>query len=349
MKAIIHIGMSKTGSSSIQQTFARVTNRQFTENPPNILYPGGGGNHSFLTALLFMKDPLRNPGFKARGLTADDIEVMKKEKKAELISQMKASNAETFVMSSELLSSFTAGRVKKMKMFMDRHFEDTQILAYVRPPVGYMTSVFQQRLKGNLTDLELVWPKYRKCFESMDEVFGKENVHLKVFDRKTLYKGDVVADCAKFIGFELEPDQIINKNESLSLEATALLYIQRKYGGGFKAGSPEAVSENYKFTDFLRTIKGEKLRFSDKLLKPILDENREDLDWIEERLGMSILDSIPEEGRLISEEDDLVKIAWETTDSFYDEFEDIKRFNRNRNMKSLVKYVEILYRSSLET
>ena len=338
MKAIIHVGMSKTGTSSIQQTFAAITNEQLTKNPTNILYPSGDSNHSFLTALLFMKNPLRNPGFKALGLTSDDIEVLKKDRRAELIAQIRASDAETFFMSSELLSSFTAGRMRKMKVFLDRHFEDAQILAYVRPPVGYMTSAFQQRLKGNLTNLELVWPKYRKRFEVMDKVFGKENVNLKIFDRNTLYKGDVVADCAKFIGFELEPDQIINKNESLSLEATALLYIHRKYGTGFKAGSYEAIANNEKFTHFLRTIKGEKLRFSDKLLKPILDENREDLDWIEERLGMSILDSIPEAGRLISEEGDLFKIAWEAMDSLY---------NKNRDMKSLVRQVEMLEKSSI--
>ena len=69
-----------------------------------------------------------------------------------------------------------------------------RVVAYVKRPISFMQSAFQQRIKTNLRRLDVasgLWPKYRDRLEKMDEIFGRENVDLHVFDSSTLIKGDV--------------------------------------------------------------------------------------------------------------------------------------------------------------
>ena len=342
MKAIIHAGMSKTGTSSIQRSFSQL-------NHPDICYPGGGP-HTSLTALLFMADPTRYPGFRAQGLDAAQLQELKVERKKQLLKNIRKSKkrgAKTFILSSEHISSFAKVRMLKLKKFIERRFDEYEVIAYVRPPMGYMTSVFQQRLKGNLTDIELVWPKYRRRLEVMDEVFGRDKVTLKVFKKDALHNEDVVMDFAKFVGIEIEDEQIIRWNESLSLDATALLYIQRKYGRGFVQGSKGAVSNNYKYTDYLRTLGGEKLRFSNKLLLPILEEYQEDLNWIEKRLGQRILDNVQQTGTVIETEDDLIEAAWAASEKLVESQPWVRKRKPTDTLEDLIFNAEFIRKKAI--
>jgi len=314
MKAIIHVGMSKTGTSSIQRTFVNY-------NHPDIFYPNvaekrydlpSNGNHSNLTVLLFNKHPEAHPGFKARGITSDQVQALKRDVQRELIHTIRDSSAKTFILSSEHISSMPYGICGKVKNFAERYFDDYEIIAYIRPPISYMTSVFQQRLKGNLRDLELTWPNYRMQIEKLDKIFGEDKVTLRKFDRKTLHDGDVVADFAEFVGIDIPKANIIHHNQSLSLEATALLFVQRKYGQGFEQGSNLAANRNFLFIDLLRTLGKKKLQFKSHLFASLIEENNDDLKWIEDRLGVPILDDAPKPGIKIGSEDELLEVAWKS-------------------------------------
>ena len=52
------------------------------------------------------------------------------------------------------------------------------VIAYVRPPVSFMASAFQQavRVEGRTDRRSRFWPGYRERFEKLDTVFGRENV-----------------------------------------------------------------------------------------------------------------------------------------------------------------------------
>ena len=342
MKAIIHAGMSKTGTSSIQQTFARL-------NHPDIFYPEGG-NHSSLTALLFMKDPMKFAGFRSRGLTSKELMELREERKRYLLKNIRKrrrKHATHFVLSSEHISSLAQGKMVKLRKFIERRFDEYEVVVYVRPPMGYMTSAFQQRLKGNLTDIELVWPKYRRRLEVMDKVFGQERVTFKLFKRDALYKGDVVADFAKFIGFEIDEDKIINRNESLSLDATALLYVQRKYAHGFVQGTDKAVRENFRYTDFLRTLTGEKLKFSNELLIPLVEEYQEDLNWMESRIGQRILDNVKQEGVLIEKEEDMIEAAWSASERLVEVLPGVRKRKPTDTLENLVLNVKFIRKKAI--
>ena len=153
-----------------------------------------------------------------------------------------------------------------------------------------MASVFQQRVKGGKAgsgkfNPKGYWPRYRQCFEPLDQVFGRENVTFRKFDRKTLKNGSVVDDLAGFVGIPVPHNSSQLENESLSLEALALLFVQRKFGRGRATGFRSAQVQNNKVLDILAGIGKEKIQFAPELVLPIVAANEADLEWMERRLS----------------------------------------------------------------
>jgi len=97
-----------------------------------------------------------------------------------------------------------------------------------------MQSMFQEGVRNGraVFNPRLLWPRYRHRIGRLDRIFGRENVTLRKFDPKTLKNGSVVDDLAEFAGIALPPGSAGNTNKSLSLEALALLFVQRKFGRG---------------------------------------------------------------------------------------------------------------------
>jgi len=108
----------------------------------------------------------------------------------------------------------------------------------------------------------------------------------------------------------LPPGPARNENESLSLEALALLFVQRKFGQGIAIGFPGAPGNNAALRKCLAAIGKEKVRFASELLLPTIEANKADLEWMERRLSEPLLD-IPKNsnGPLLRSEQDLLSVA----------------------------------------
>ena len=192
------------------------------------------------------------------------------------------------------------------------------MIAYVRQPISYMESAFQQAVKGRgerRIGGSRFWPRYRERFEKLDTVFGRENVLLKLFRPDVLLDGDVVLDFAHELGLTVSPEQVVRANEGLSLEAVALLFAQRTWGEGFVRGFRGAPGMNAAFAATLGRIGSSRLAFSAELVAPWVAGNRGDVEWIEERLGCAVLDTPQTSGRLVTSEGDLLDIAIENADA----------------------------------
>lgn len=301
---IIHIGMHKTGSSSIQRTLYKYLNdKRFT------YVDLGSANHSSYISSLFEKDIRKrdnrvNPGSNKKQLNASI--------KKRLIDNFTTLDDKVMIISGESIRKLSKKELIEFRNFLQRYFQHIQIVAYIRPPKGYMESAFQQIVKGGADhfNIEKIYPRYRK-FESFDEVFGRKNVELWKFDPKTFPAGDVVLDFCKRLDIQMNPEDVIKVNESVSKEVLSLLYIYSKYGTGYEIGS-NVVRNNYRIINKLSVIKGGKLRFSSSLIKPILEKNREEIEWMEKRLGESLAENTDASPEDIKSEEDLLAIDTET-------------------------------------
>jgi len=321
MKIVIHIGMHKTGSSSIQQTFARFQH-------PGLEYINWnrGGNHSALYVLLFEDiEKLRDYHiFKARGPAfVRTLPEMREKWRAQVSEQLAQAGDRTIIFSAEAISlAQFANAGQRLHDFCAVYSNDISVLGYVRPPGGFIARGFQQYLKGGTIARVFdggASPHYRERFEWIDQVFGRSTVTLKEFAPRRLQGGDVVKDFSEEVGVApLSEDQIIRTNESLSLEAVAVLYVQRRLGQGFVLGFNRANAANKAFTSSLAKIGSGKFSLSSKMLAPILEKERDDIAWMEARLGHPFSDSGKDNKDAIDSLDDLVDIALGQFDAVQD-------------------------------
>ncbi len=312
MKIIIHAGMHKTGSSSIQDHF-------FSTPYPGLRYARWSeANHCGLFVLLFHEQEKLASywGFSNRGTDfCARLPQMRQDWRAKLeedLTLAKANN-ETLIISAEDISGpLFHEAVSRMAEFFHQWTDDITVLAYVRRPLSYALSAFQQLVKnGGIKALEAekLWPFYKARFEILDTSFGRDNVILKPYDRDLLTGGDVVLDFAALVGAKVTTPPKSESNISLSAEATALLFTQRQLGAGFVSGFDNAYAANAAMISSLRSIGSSKLDFSDSLWGPVLEKNRADLDWIENRLGVSLRDSSAPDAIVISRKEDLFDLA----------------------------------------
>lgn len=227
---IIHVGHSKTGSSSIQQM---LTSERDRLERHGLLYPQsniGRRNHRSL-----MFDVIGTVNFGTSVNTGLFIKMSAEEGGAMRKSasewrfftrQCNQSNAGTVLLSAEglfgILNRDCAARLKKRLEKIPHTC--LRVVGYVRSPALFYLSMVQQRLKGGHG---LPAPKAFERAASIESYRRNLGVHLeaKVFERHNLKNGDVVQDFLERIGFSHFSPQVPPsvENESVSAEAMDVL------------------------------------------------------------------------------------------------------------------------------
>lgn len=314
-EALIHVGMPKTGTTSIQETFAA--------NPcPNIKYaPFPNSNHSYLSAICFERAPEKNRPNALLGLDRPAAferkrRMLRKLSKA-LNQDANRSETSALLFSGERFSNAIKADAEvhtKMRDYLSRWCDSFRIFGYVRPLQSLLPSDFQQRIQvGRAAELDLDWyyPNYRQKFEKFDQVYGRDSVFLRKFARAELVDGDVVCDFAAQIGADLKPSDIKNHNLALSLEGTAILFTFVR-AGRIRDLNQSVAKQNAKIVVALKNISGQKLAFCPDQLVRVAEKNLKDIDWIEARIGASVFDPRPQKGTVIRHEREFYEIAAET-------------------------------------
>lgn len=192
------------------------------------------------------------------------------------------------VFSGERLSNVSEDAAEAAAAYFQKWCREIQVIGYVRSPRSWATSAFQQNIKGAhqpVFNNLIKWPEYRYKFEKFDRIFGRENVSLIKFDRATLNGGDVVTDFCERIGATtIQPEDHIFENDTLSLEASALLYVKRKVGKPTWT-MPRSGPARSALVAALKVVGTTKLVLSPALFEPLREANENDLRWMEARLG----------------------------------------------------------------
>ena len=284
-KCIIHIGMHKTGSSSIQETLNHhegISDFQYADFKTS--------NHSGKILSIFLDSSERRlDNLKRRGMSDEEIKIFIENAKKLLIKNCEDKRSETMILSGEGIVGLSLESLYKLKIFLQQYFENIDIVAYIRTPISFMQSAFQQQIKEGRKEFSInrSFPKYKSKFEKFDEVFGKSNVLLWKFEPKTFRSNDVVHDFCYRLGIDVVLGNVSRHNETISKEALSLLYIYRKYGQGFGVG-PNVVRENNLLIEALTSIGNGKIEFSKQLTQGILEKIKDDIAWMESRLGESL-------------------------------------------------------------
>lgn len=193
-RVFLHIGRAKTGSTAIQRALAE--NRRLLR-VYDYAFPGRGLDHSEIL-----------PDLKGPIATA-------------LLDEVRACPGDAII-STEGLQNIDPTRAREWLAEFD-----VRVVVYLREQAAMLASGWAQVVHGHLETCSLEeYIGYAGIVDYCDflqpwaDVFGKQNLIVRIYDRRLFPKGDVVADFLRVVGMPaLEPfflDHLTDSNPTLS-------------------------------------------------------------------------------------------------------------------------------------
>ena len=292
----LHIGVPKTGSTSIQQSFFGSDNKVLKRHDV-AYFPYPAPNHSPAIMCLFSQKG-KDVTAKQR-LSERQFEAKRKEIDA-LLKAFLRDPVGTKIISGEDISGLTENEVLDLKRFTENVSEcDIKIIVYVRNYYQFLDSRVQERVKTVPLDAinasimagkQDILPQYRFRIEKFIKIFGRENVSIRVFDSRLFKSADLLADFCDAIAV---PDLFkdlnkIRANNSVSDETVRIL---SKYNEFFplKRGKNYNPARTEKVRTYFNSPNGTKFRVTDpKILEAYEALISGDKEFIRESLGENL-------------------------------------------------------------
>lgn len=295
----LHIGMHKTGTTAIQ-TAMYASGKQLARR--RICYPRFEPNHSLAIRSLFSVQPDKIILHMRRGRTSpEQVTEFNADVARRLRRICSGESWKKVLISGESMSTLGTRGVGKMKQFFDELVKDYRIIFYIRPPASYINSDAQERVKGGSTLERLTTnpplPRYRKRLEPFLELFGRDSLDLRLYQREALADGLLQDFCGALDepGL-LEEISIGSRNRSWSADAVRVMDVYNaRYplvlngGDGIRSLNPDRPPDGV-LRAVLQYIPGRNFSLATQELDSLLERCSDDIEWMESVYGARISD-----------------------------------------------------------
>ncbi|NUB44370.1 hypothetical protein GEU84_008245 [Fertoebacter nigrum] len=243
MTLYLHIGVSKTGTSSIQE-FLHINRAALPRH--GFLVPATlvSRNHRNLAIYALDDDVIDNPKIAAQLTTPAAIAAFRMAFGDALIAESRTwPPGAHVVISAEQMTHLTRPtEFARLKGLLDELGHAVRIVVYVRRQDLHFTSAYSQGIKGGL-DIDLIPPAadvaedgpdhgrfhsrdYARFLAPWAATFGTPYVILRVFERGQMQGGDVITDFAQAIGLPMGGDLLRPQYQNLSLDLRTIAYLR---------------------------------------------------------------------------------------------------------------------------
>ena len=310
MKAILHIGSPKTGTSTIQIFLER--NRQSLKKQ-GIVIPSGvyyaehnayfAVHHKLAAATYLPEVRGKCPQFLSyagleedfpsfeNGLTPEDQDKLWENYRREIETNCRKDDLVIF--SDEMQFFFHENEVIRVKELLDSLFDDVTIILYLRRQPELLVSLYntycQVGIPWNIFNLLRCTPElnYDQVVKRWS-IFGKDKLKIRLFDKQEFHNNDLLSDFSHTIGFDLTGLECVeNKNETLltSVEIEFLRLLNSHIPN--LPGPYTLNSSRHQLMQFFLSYRQKNCEKKKKAyhlnrneVQRILDQFREGNDWI---------------------------------------------------------------------
>ena len=243
-KIIFHIGTNKTGTTTLQDSFAKSRARLESSG---ILYPDLS-RYTHHTQLIFsvLEDEEYTGAFGRN--TPEGVQASKEISErlwSKLEEQVAQSACHTLVLSTEYAFGMRPQAWERMSARLAAFGDELHLVGYFRSPASHFNSSQQQVLKyGHTIESPCKPIPYKGKIQKLKARAGAQSIRVNLFDRKSLKGGDIIEDFVGQIedicGTKLPEIDHMNDNESVSAEAVRLLYAfnKRAFPNSRRPGNP---------------------------------------------------------------------------------------------------------------
>ena len=306
-KIILHIGLPKTGTTTIQN--ALYANREFLLKQEGILYPSLEPNMTTPLRTIFRDSSPQSFANRMAGLTAEEEAIRRKKYRDLLEAEISSREWDVLLLSAEGVCNMPEPEIAKLRGWGEKYSSDWTVLACVRHPLTYTRSVIPQVMRNGDTLRELYetppLPNFRGRISKVLSIFGQENVRVFDFETATESEDGIVGTFAREAGLTAQSSKFlasraVRKNESLSLEAVRILDSLNRQRPLF-IGNVRAPRRSGRELYYIGRIKGRKFDLPDSVKESVRSRSREDVIWLNERFGLDlyrdVTDFVPREER----------------------------------------------------
>ncbi len=239
MKAFLHIGTEKTGTTTIQHFLAK--NRKFLLED-GFFYPRSLGQQNHVKLAVYAMAINKVQDRQRLGITEPEKVIQFRDKcQKNLAEELNNTKTNKVILSNEHCSSrlVSIEEIELLKSFLGKFFEDIKIIIYLRRQDKFLLSTYSTAVKCGYTrrfsiPSEQVIKKrydYWNILKKWESVFGKENIVVKVFERNQMLEGNLFKDFTNILGININNRYQITPilNESLDIYCLEFLRLVNYY------------------------------------------------------------------------------------------------------------------------
>lgn len=269
-KCILHAGTVKTGTTTIQG-FLSKSRRKLVAADFSYSKAMGQANHTALAAFAQNEDKFDDLRFR-RGVTKpEQVAKMRDDIQRDFSEEARACMETTTLFSSEHTSSRLVAdeEVDRLRTLLSGEFSDVKILFYLRLQDEMALSTHSTGIRNGITDhfdIESYQPtssvlNYDRLLSRWENVFGKENIVVRLFDRSMFPEGSLLKDFLQTVGADVSlPAQERAANQSYDTDTMELLRMLNQYLPRFHEDGTRNLGRG-KIGKFLETVSDPDKRF----------------------------------------------------------------------------------------
>lgn len=299
MTAYIHIGTPKTGTTSIQKFLYK--NREALK-AIDYYYPIAlSENHWELPISLGVLHYSKN--------SSNVYVKLAKERLEELRNEIYKNKYSNYIFSSELFYEYSNDKniiIELKAYFKELGFSKIIIIVYIRDIVSFILSFYIEELKSDRKFHYLMFEdekrnkfykkdliNYKKILSSYIKIFGKENLIVKIFDKKYFFKKDLIKDFCNSLQIQWNNNFQTPKVENSQIDLLGInlirelnFYLPRYKNNGLwnsdRDGLKELIQKHF-------CTKDENLKFfpSKKIVQAYIDRFEELNKWLRKEFFLS--------------------------------------------------------------
>jgi len=278
-EVILHIGMHKTGTTSIQAALNKFDNGKVRYAQLNDV------NHSIPIYSLFSKQKYTCVIHSKVGRTPEEIDSINNNTVVDLEREL-SMGREKIIISGEDISTLEPDEVQLLVSWLRKRAKSLKVIAYVRDPLGFASSALQQYINGGKRNTGIPTPDYKKRFEAYTLCPEIDSIDFVEFKKNELVNGSVVADFCSRIGVDSNGLSDRRTNESMSFECAQLIYHLNKFGVQTR-GNSALVKSRQLFSHFLnQNFKGDNYKIPKEWVWACMD--MDDISWMEKVSGIQL-------------------------------------------------------------
>lgn len=314
-KCIVHVGMPKTGTTSIQNSmYLRLADPRFQYIGMD--HPNASVYMAPILGVAVQKFLYRNVDDAPAHLhrLAGHYEVRLRE----ALKQAR-DHGRCPIISAEFMWNQKQQFHERLRDFLATEGFSAHVIAYVRPIKSFLESRFQQGVKlGSAQFDPAICARaaqdrpysYSVRLEALEAVFGADRLIVRPFVRSALAEGCAVRDFCINLGITFDPRMVIKANESISADAVKMLYAYNRTVRVSQAHL-RASAPPHTMIGRLRELSGGPIRFHSSLLHQALEEIGEQNRVIQRKWGFDISEDIEaaDDGPCLRSEQDMLRFS----------------------------------------